>query len=62
MHSLGVSERARSFKGVSAGLLPPLGIIFALFVAFTASQVRADAKKVKAEIEISGMCSALSVW
>jgi hypothetical protein len=34
---LAVGERARSFKAVSAGLLSPLGIIFALFVAFTAS-------------------------
>jgi hypothetical protein len=34
---LAVGERARSFKVISPGLLPPLGIIFALFVAFTAS-------------------------
>src|SRR5262245_15237599 len=32
-----VGERARSFKAISAGLLSPLGIIFALFVVFTAS-------------------------
>src|SRR6516162_11428628 len=32
---LAVGERARSFKVISPGLLPPLGIIFALFVAFT---------------------------
>jgi len=36
---LSVGERARSFKAVSPGLLPPLGILFALFVAFTATQV-----------------------
>ena len=48
---LAVGERARSFKGVSAGLLSPLGIIFALFVAFTASQVWADAEKAKVEID-----------
>src|SRR5262249_20283956 len=48
---LAVGERARSFKAVSAGLLSPLGIIFALFVAFTASQVWADAEKAKAEID-----------
>ena len=36
---LAVGERARSFKAVSPGMLPPLGILFALFVAFTASQV-----------------------
>jgi hypothetical protein len=32
-------ERALAFKAVSPGMLPPLGILFALFVAFTASQV-----------------------
>jgi Protein of unknown function (DUF4239) len=46
-----VGERARSFKAISPGLLPPLGIIFALFVAFTASQVWNDTEKAKAEID-----------
>jgi Protein of unknown function (DUF4239) len=40
--ALAVGERARSFKAVSPGMLPPLGILFALFVAFTASQVWSD--------------------
>jgi hypothetical protein len=35
---LAVGEGARSFKAISAGMLPPLGIIFGLFVAFTAAQ------------------------
>src|SRR5919201_1526093 len=48
---LAVGERARSFKALSAGLLSPLGISFALFVAFTASQVWTDAEKAKAEID-----------
>jgi hypothetical protein len=48
---LAVGERARSFKATSPGLLPPLGIIFALFVAFTASQVWTDTEKAKAEID-----------
>ena len=39
---LAVGERARSFKAISAGMLPPLGIIFGLFVAFTAAQVWQD--------------------
>jgi len=39
---LAVGERARSFKAVSPGMLPPLGILFALFIAFTASQVWSD--------------------
>ena len=40
--ALAAGERARSFKAVSPGMLPPLGILFALFVAFTASQVWSD--------------------
>src|SRR5262249_55429117 len=48
---LAVGERARSFKVISPGLLRPLGIIFALFVAFTASQVWTDTEKAKAEID-----------
>jgi hypothetical protein len=36
---LAAGERARAFKAVSPGMLPPLGILFALFIAFTASQV-----------------------
>jgi hypothetical protein len=39
---LAVDERARSFKAVSPGMLPPLGIIFGLFLAFTAAQVWND--------------------
>ena len=35
---LAVGERVRGFKAVSPGLLPPLGIIFGLLVAFQASQ------------------------
>jgi hypothetical protein len=44
-----VGERARSFKAVSPGLLPPLGIIFGLFVAFTAAQVWTDNEKARTE-------------
>lgn len=40
--ALAVGERARAFRALSPGLLPPLGILFALFVAFTASQVWND--------------------
>lgn len=42
VQGLAVSERARSFKAVSPGMLPPLGILFGLFVAFIAAQVWAD--------------------
>jgi hypothetical protein len=40
--ALAGSGRAKSFKSVSPGMLPPLGIIFGLFVAFTAAQVWSD--------------------
>src|SRR5262245_12703868 len=39
---LATGDREPAFKAVSPGLLPPLGILFALFVAFTASQVWND--------------------
>jgi len=35
-------DRMRSFKTISHGVLPPLGILFGLFVAFTAVQVWND--------------------
>src|SRR6516225_8311099 len=59
--ALAVGERARSFKAVSPGLLPPLGIIFGLFVAFTATQVWTDNEKAKTEIdrEASALSSAV---
>ena len=48
---LSVGERARSFKGVSPGLLPPLGILFALFMAFTASQVWGDNERANSVVD-----------
>jgi hypothetical protein len=39
---LAKGDRPRGFEGVSPGMLPPLGIIFGLFVAFLASQVWSD--------------------
>jgi hypothetical protein len=39
---LSVGERARSFKAVSPGRLPPLAILVGLFIAFTAAQVWSD--------------------
>src|SRR6266540_1925895 len=43
-------ERARSFKAVSPGMLPPLGIVFGLFVAFTAAQVWSDNDRASAAV------------
>jgi hypothetical protein len=42
---LAVGERVKGFKGVSPGLLPPLGIIFGLLVAFLASQAWGDVER-----------------
>jgi hypothetical protein len=39
---LAAGRYGRSFKAISPGLLSPLGIIFGLFIAFTASQVWTD--------------------
>lgn len=43
-------ERARVFKAVSPGMLPPLGIIFGLFVAFLAAQVWRDFDQAQAAV------------
>src|SRR5215470_10538972 len=48
---LSVGERARSFKAVSPGLLPPMGILFALFMAFAASQVWSDNEKASSVVD-----------
>src|SRR6266853_4643236 len=42
--------QTRIFKGVSPGMLPPLGIIFGLFVAFIASQVWNDIDRAHAAV------------
>jgi hypothetical protein len=47
---LAVGERARSFKAISPGMLPPLGIVFGLFVAFTAAQVWNDSDRANAAV------------
>jgi hypothetical protein len=44
---LAVDDRARAFKAVSPGMLPPLGIIFGLLVGFVA---------------VPGMIGAAAVW
>ncbi len=58
---LAVGERARSFKAVSPGMLPPLGIIFGLFVAFTAAQVWSDNDRATAAVNREASALAKSV-
>jgi hypothetical protein len=47
---LAVGECGRAFKAVSPAMLPPLGIIFGLFVAFTAAQVWSDTDRANAAV------------
>ncbi len=51
----------KSFKAISVGMLPSLGIIFGLFVAFTAAQVWSDNDRASAAIsrEASALRSIL---
>ncbi len=41
--ALAVGERGKAFKAVSPGMLPPMGLLFALLVGFLAAQVWGDA-------------------
>lgn len=56
---LAVGERARAFKAVSPGMLPPLAIVFALLVGFLAAQVWSDADR--AGTAVNREASALRV-
>jgi Protein of unknown function (DUF4239) len=47
---LAVNERAKGFKAVSPGMLPPLGILFALLVGFIAVEVWSNFDKAKAAV------------
>jgi hypothetical protein len=59
--ALARGEWARAFKAVSPGMLPPLGILFGLFVAFTATQVWTDDERASAAInrEASALSAVL---
>jgi hypothetical protein len=46
--ALAVGERARAFKAVSPGILSPMGIVFGLYLAFTAAQVSGDIDRANA--------------
>ena len=49
--ALAKGERARAFKAISPGMLPPLGIIFGLFVAFIAAQVWNDNERANTAVD-----------
>src|SRR4029077_14847069 len=44
------NERAKGFKAVSPGMLPPLGILFALLVGFIAVEVWGNFDKAKSAV------------
>src|SRR5205814_8018572 len=48
---LASTERGRTFKGSSAGMLPPMGILFGLFVAFTAAQAWSQNERAAAAVD-----------
>jgi Protein of unknown function (DUF4239) len=47
---LATGERGRAFKAVSPGLLPPLGVVFALLVGFLAAQVWSASDRAKTAV------------
>lgn len=55
---LAVGERAKAFKSISAGMLPPLGVVYGLLVTIIASQVWTDIEK--ANTAVYREASALS--
>ena len=56
-------KRIRSFKAISAGMLSPLGVVFGLFVVFTAAQVWSDNDRANAAVihEASALRTVLVV-
>ena len=48
--TLATGERAPAFKAISAGILSPLAIVFALLVGFLAAQVWSDADRAHAAV------------
>jgi hypothetical protein len=49
--SLAAGERAVAFKAVSPGMLPPMGILFALIVGFMAAGVWGDADRAEQAVD-----------
>ena len=47
---LATGERIRVFKAISPGMLPPMAVVFALLIAFLASQVWSDSDRASAAV------------
>ena len=58
--TLAVNDRARAFKAVSPGMLPTLGILFALLVGFIAVEVWGNFDKAKVAVRLRPAPFALS--
>lgn len=54
---LATGERTRVFKAISPGMLPPMSVVFALLIAFLASQVWSEAER--ASMAVNREASAL---
>ncbi|MGV2291717.1 DUF4239 domain-containing protein [Trinickia sp. YCB016] len=48
---LAAGRHGKSYRAISPGLLSPIGIIFGLFIAFTAAQVWNDTARANAEVD-----------
>lgn len=61
--ALAVGERARAFKAISPGMLPPLSVVFALLVGFLAAQVWSESERANAAVnrEASALRDAVLV-
>jgi Protein of unknown function (DUF4239) len=55
--ALATGERARAFKAISPGMLPPLAILFALLLGFLAAQVWSEGDR--AHVAVNREASAL---
>ena len=49
--ALAVGERGEAFKAFSPGMLPPMGLLFALIVGFLAAQVWSDAGRAQEAVD-----------
>ena len=56
---LAVCKRVSAFKSVSPGMLQPLGIVFGLFVGFTAAQV---SPRFHTQLSIGALIATGTVW
>ncbi len=49
--ALAVGDRARAFKAFSPGMLPPMGLLFALLVGFMAAQIWSEAGRAQDAVD-----------